>query len=58
MKKKPPSKIWEAFDLANSGRLRNMLRDNHIEEDTIQAIIDIIGREEYRLERLLESRRK
>ncbi len=52
------SNIWKAFNLMNSGKLRSALETDHIDNDTIQATIDIIGREEYRINRLIASKGK
>ena len=50
--------IWKAFDLANSGRLRGILKENYVEEQVIQAVIDILAREENRLIALIESKKQ
>ena len=50
------SAIWKAFDLMNSGKLRDALETDNIPSKTIDALVDIIAREEYRLNRLMMSR--
>ena len=52
------SPIWKAFDLVNNGRLRDALETDSVPKETIDALIGIVMREEYRLNSLRRKRKK